>query len=106
MTIVYAVEPELSVKEFRDILVASTLAERRPVDGTKRLEKMLRHADVIVTARNAGRLVGLARAVTDFSYCCYLSDLAVDLIFQHQGIGKRLIRETHAAAGGHTSLFL
>jgi predicted N-acetyltransferase YhbS len=51
-------------------------------------------------------LVGISRAITDFSYCCYLSDLAVDAAFQQQGIGKRLIEETHKAAGDMTSLIL
>ncbi|MCZ7593611.1 GNAT family N-acetyltransferase [Hyphomicrobium sp.] len=88
------------------MLVASTLAERRPAGDLARLDKMLRHADVVVTARDAGHLVGVSRAVTDFSYCCYLSDLAVDIDYQRQGIGKRLIEETHAAAGETTTLIL
>ena len=67
---------------------------------------MLRQADVIVTARCAGRLIGIARAITDFSYCCYLSDLAVDQQYQRRGIGKRLIDETHRAAGLDTALIL
>lgn len=102
----YAVEPELAVEEFRAVLVASTLAERRPVADLARLERMLRHADLIVTARDEGKLVGISRAVTDFSYCCYLSDLAVDVEYQHKGIGKRLIDETHRAAGEETTLLL
>lgn len=52
MPIVYALEPELSAAEFRAILIASTLGERRPVDDPGRLDRMLREADVIVTARN------------------------------------------------------
>jgi predicted N-acetyltransferase YhbS len=106
LPILFSIEPHLSAKEFQRILVASMLAERRPAADLARLEKMLRHADVIATARDAGRLVGVSRAVTDFSYCCYLSDLAVDFEYQRQGIGKRLIAETHAAAGEATSLFL
>ena len=94
MQIAYALEPNLSAQEFRGILVASTLAERRPVSDLERLEKMLHHADIIVTARDGERLVGISRAITDFAYCCYLSDLAVDTGYQHQGIGKRLIAET------------
>ena len=39
---------------------------------------MLEHADIIVTARVTGQLVGVSRAVTDFAFCTYLSDLAVD----------------------------
>lgn len=106
MNIDYAVEPNLSAREFQAILVASTLAERRPAEDLDRLATMLRHADLIVTARDSGQLVGIARAVTDFSYCCYLSDLAVDAGYQRRGIGKRLIEETHRAAGAGTTLVL
>ena len=104
--ITYALEPDLTSGEFRAVLVASTLAQRRPADDPARLEKMLRNADVIITARENGRLIGVSRAITDFSYCCYLSDLAVDAGYQRRGIGKRLIAETHAAAGEGTTLLL
>ena len=106
MTIAYSLEPELSAEEFRAILVASTLAARRPAGDLGRLDRMLRQADIVVTARDGNTLVGISRAITDFSYCCYLSDLAVDVAYQHQGIGKRLITETHAAAGELTTLIL
>lgn len=106
MGITYALEPDLAAEAFRDVLIASTLGERRPVDDLPRLERMLRQADVVATARDAGRLVGVSRAITDFAYCCYLSDLAVDAAWQRQGIGRRLIEETHAAAGPSTTLLL
>ena len=106
MPIAYALEPNLAVDEFRDVLVASTLAKRRPVDDPARLNRMLRQADIVVTGRDTGRLVGVARAITDFSYCCYLSDLAVDVEYQRQGIGKTLIAEIHKAAGAKTMLLL
>ena len=106
MQIAYSLEPNLSVQAFRDILVASTLAERRPINDPERLERMLRHADIIVTARDGGRLVGVSRAITDFAYCCYLSDLAVDIAYQRQGIGKRLIAETRTKAGECATLTL
>ena len=100
MSITYALEPDLPAEEFRTVLIASTLGERRPVDDLDRLDRMLRQADVIATARDGGRLAGVSRAITDFSYCCYLSDLAVDAAYQRQGIGKRLIAETRQGAGG------
>ena len=106
MDIVYASEPNLSAESFCDILIASTLAERRPVNDLQRLDKMLRHAGIIITARDGKRLVGVSRAITDFSYCCYLSDLAVDIAYQRRGIGNRLIAETHALAGEQTTLIL
>jgi predicted N-acetyltransferase YhbS len=106
MSIDYAREPDLSIDEFIDVLGRSTLAERRPVHDPLRIAGMLRHADLILTARATGRLVGVSRAISDFAFCTYLSDLAVDVDFQHQGIGRQLIAETHAAAGLHTSLIL
>lgn len=102
----YAHEPGLTAAEFQDILVASTLAVRRPADDLARLNRMLRNADIIMVARDAGRIVGVSRAITDFAYCCYLSDLAVRQDYQRQGIGKRLIAETRVAAGEMTTLIL
>jgi predicted N-acetyltransferase YhbS len=102
----YQLEPDLAPAEFLDVLRRSTLAERRPVDQPQTIAGMLQHADVIVTARAAGQLVGVSRAITDFSYCTYLSDLAVDESYQRQGIGRELIRLTHVAAGQHTTLIL
>ena len=103
----YTLEPDLTVEEFVDVLKRSTLAKRRPVDRADILQGMLNGADLIVTARNAHcMLVGVSRALTDFHYCTYLSDLAVDEACQKQGIGKALLQKTHEAAGLHTTLIL
>ena len=100
-------EPNLTPAEFIDVLVRSTLAERRPVNDRPVIEGMLRQASLIVTARNAaGLLVGVSRAITDFSYCTYLSDLAVDVAYQRSGVGGELVRRTHQAAGLKTMLVL
>lgn len=104
--VVYALEPDLGTGEFRAVLVASTLGERRPVDDEACLAGMLRHANLIVTARQAGRLVGVARSVTDFHYCCYLSDLAVDRGFQGRGIGRELVDRTYGQLGPRAKLIL
>jgi predicted N-acetyltransferase YhbS len=102
----YQLEPQLSPEEFIDVLIRSTLAERRPVHDPNIIRAMLKNADIIVTARCDKLLVGVSRALTDFAYCTYLSDLAVDEKYQGQGIGRELIRRTHEAAGLHTSLIL
>lgn len=107
MSIRYELESDLSVDAFIDLLHRSTLAERRPVDNRAVMEGMLAHADIILTARSdSGALVGVSRAITDWSYCTYLSDLAVDGGFQGQGIGRELILRTHEIAGLGTSLIL
>ncbi|WP_456479104.1 GNAT family N-acetyltransferase [Nautilia sp.] len=86
----YKINPEISARDFIDILNRSALAERRP-DDIEVIEGMLKNADIIITAYDNDKIVGIARAVTDYHYCCYLSDLAVDKEYQHQGIGKTLI---------------
>ena len=104
--VAFRIEPDLSVEEFIDVLNRSTLAARRPVHDVVIIQRMLQNADVIVTARIAGRLVGVSRSLTDFAFATYLSDLAVDEAYQRRGIGKELIRRTHEAAGLHTMLIL
>lgn len=107
LTIQYAEETDVSAAEFADVLRRSTLAARRPVADANRLQNMLQNAGVIITARTANRLlVGISRAITDYHYCTYLSDLCVDEQYQRQGVGRELIRRTHDAAGRHTNLIL
>jgi ribosomal protein S18 acetylase RimI-like enzyme len=104
--ITYKIGEALGVDEFRNILINSTLGERRPVDEPERLAKMLKNANILVTARDGEKLVGVARALTDFSYCTYLSDLAVDENYQKMGIGKELIRQTKLASPGGKLILL
>ena len=90
----FSAERPVTVEQFRDLLVRSTLGERRPIDEPETLAGMIENANLLLTAWNGDRLVGVARSVTDFHYCCYLSDLAVDRDCQREGIGKELIRQT------------
>ncbi len=107
MSIRYQLEPDLTSSEFIDVLYRSGLAERRPVSNVTKIEGMLRHADIILTARSEScELIGISRAITDWNYCTYLSDLAVDSGYQRQGVGRELIRRTHEVAGLGTSLTL
>jgi ribosomal protein S18 acetylase RimI-like enzyme len=106
MDVTYQLEPDLTPRDFIDVLLRSTLAERRPVQDAEVIQGMLSNADIILTARAEGKLVGVSRAITDFSFCTYLSDLAVDEAYQRCGIGRELIRRTHEAAGLGTMLIL
>ena len=96
--IVYQIENDLSAEEFTALLINSTLGERRPVNEPERIVKMLEHGNLIIIARHSGKLVGVARSLTDFLFCTYLSDLAVAIDHQHRGIGKELIRITKKEA--------
>jgi GNAT superfamily N-acetyltransferase len=97
--IIYHTDRKISVEQFIDLLVRSTLGERRPIQDKAKIEMMLTHGNILITAWHGDLLVGISRALSDFSFCCYLSDLAVDEAYQHKGIGKELIRLTHQVAG-------
>lgn len=102
----YSSSRSIDATQFIDLLQRSTLAERRPVDERDRIDKMLKHGNILITAWDNDLLVGVSRALSDFAFCCYLSDLAVDEKYQHQGIGKELIRLTHEVFGKQGTLIL
>ena len=78
----------------------------RPVEDEARIAQMLRYGNLTITAWHGGQLVGFARSLTDYCFCCYLSDLAVRGDFQRRGIGKKLIELTKAQVGEQTTLLL
>ncbi|MER8431792.1 GNAT family N-acetyltransferase [Mesorhizobium caraganae] len=107
--IIYASEPELDVAEFRRVLVESTLGETRPVDDEARLQAMLSGANLVLTARLdiEGRpLIGVIRAITDFSWVCYISELAVSQSAQGLGIGKGLMDAARRELGPSVAISL
>lgn len=79
---------------------------RRPTKDLARIERMFANANLILSAWHEGKLVGVCRALTDFSYCCYLSDLAVDKAFQKHGIGRELIARARSVIGEEVALVL
>ncbi len=92
--IIYRNNAKITVAQAIDLYVRSTLGERRPIDNVKTFANMLTNANLIITAWDQEKLVGIARTLTDFSYVAYLADLAVDEQYQKRGIGKQLIEET------------
>ena len=102
----YRVGNDLDLDAVIHLYRASTLGDRRPVGDRGRMAAMLQNANLVVTASDGELLVGISRALTDFSYVTYLSDLAVRLSHQRSGIGKELIRRTQAAAGPQAMLIL
>lgn len=96
MSIEYFHNRKIISAQFVDVLRRSTLAERRPVNDLERVSDMLANANLVCTAWDNEVLVGVSRSLTDFSYCCYLSDLAVDVSYQKTGIGRRLIELTQS----------
>ena len=79
---------------------------RRPVDDLDRIQQMIDHANLTITAWDGELMVGIGRSLTDFSFCCYLSDLAVDKDYQRQGIGKAIVAKTQEILGDDVMLLL
>jgi predicted N-acetyltransferase YhbS len=106
MSIQYEASRSITEAQFIDVLRRSTLAERRPVNDAACIGAMLRHANLLCTAWDGDKLVGVARSMTDFEYCCYLSDLAVDVSYQRQRIGRGLIELTQSRLGPNAKIIL
>ncbi|MEX0330833.1 MAG: GNAT family N-acetyltransferase [Puniceicoccaceae bacterium] len=92
--VAYKIGNDLDLDAVIKLYNASTLGERRPVHSRKIMGDMIRHADLVVTAWDGDRLVGIARTLTDFSYVAYLADLAVHRDYQRVGIGRALLEHT------------
>ncbi|MGA8041116.1 MAG: GNAT family N-acetyltransferase [Acidimicrobiia bacterium] len=102
----YRTNLDVPLDDVIELYVDSTLGERRPVGDRDRMERMLAGANLVITAWDGETLVGISRCITDWAYCTYLSDLAVRLDRQHQGIGKELVRLTREAAPEATVILL
>ncbi|MFF2243845.1 GNAT family N-acetyltransferase [Arthrobacter sp. NPDC058130] len=61
------------------------------------LTRAIQSSSHVVTARDErGRLVGLARAISDDATICYLQDILVHPAFQGAGIGRALVEQVAA----------
>jgi predicted N-acetyltransferase YhbS len=94
----YRIGHDLQLEEVIALYRNSSLGARRPVGEPERMFNMLKNANLVITAWDDNKLIGIARALSDFSFVTYLSDLAVDEAYQRQGIGKELIRQTQQVA--------
>ena len=104
--ITYHHTTNLDLDEVIDLYKESTLGARRPIDDRETMQAMIANANLTITAWDDDLLVGIARSVTDFVYAAYLSDLAVRLTHQRQGIGTRLIEETRKRLGEKSKIVL
>lgn len=95
----YRDDAHISAEQAIDLYIRSSLGERRPIHNKETFEAMLKNANLIITAWDGGKLVGISRTLTDIAYVAYLADLAVDQDYQRAGIGKQLIAETQSRLG-------
>ena len=106
MDIEYKINTPVTTEQFIELLKRSTLAERRPINNYACIDGMINNSNLMISAWNNDKLIGIARSVTDFHYACYLSDLAVDKQHQKSGIGKKLQAITQQQLGPECKLIL
>lgn len=95
------------IPQIDDIIAVYESSEiKRPISDKQRIATMYANSNLIVSAWDNLKLVGISRALTDFCYCCYLSDLAIHKDYQKLGIGKKLIDITKERIGLKTALIL
>jgi len=104
MEITYKLDLIPDAEKIIDLYKSSGI--NRPIADKERITKMYANSNLIVTAWDISKLVGISRSLTDFCYSCYLSDLAVRKEYQRHGIGKKLIALTKEKIGEHTMLLL
>jgi len=106
MDITYRLGNDLDLDAVIAVYAGCSLGARRPIADRERMAAMLANANLVVSAWHANRLIGIARSVSDFVYCTYLSDLAVHDDHQRQGIGRALIQRTRDTAPQATLILL
>jgi predicted N-acetyltransferase YhbS len=78
----------------------------RPIHDKERIQKMYDNSNLVVTAWDNDKLIGVSRCITDWVWCCYLADLAVDPSYQKSGMGKKLIELTKEKVGEQSMILL
>ncbi|UHA74695.1 GNAT family N-acetyltransferase [Paenibacillus sp. 481] len=103
MEIKYVTNPRLTAEQVLHIYEQSGL--RRPTE-IHRIQSMLENANVMISAWHEDKLVGFLRAMTDFTFDCYVNDLAVHTEYQKHGIGKELVNRLHEQLEDNVLIFL
>jgi len=104
--ITFKINEKIEIKTIKDLLFNADYLPIFDMNDDHRLQKMFAHANLIVSAWSHDRLIGIARSLCDFTYCCYLSDICVDKEFRNLNIGKKLIEITKEKAGKECKLIL
>jgi N-acetylglutamate synthase-like GNAT family acetyltransferase len=104
MKIQFKINASLRAEDVIEVFKSSGI--NRPIEDLTRIDQMLKNSNLIISAWDGIELIGIARSVTDYNYCCYLSDLAVKMEHQKSGIGKTLIELTQETIGEQTMLLL
>ena len=90
-------EERLSPEAYIDFLKHTDLGSQYPKERFyQRISKLVKNVSISLVARNKDEtIVGVLFGLTDFSYWLYVTDLGVDKNYEHQGIGRALMKKAH-----------
>lgn len=97
--IVYALRDDVGTAEAGALWKSSGFFDYAPDFDWREYQDLLKNSDIVVTARDNKRLIGMTRAVTDYYLYCGLVDIMVDANYTRHGIGRELAIRTRDAAG-------
>lgn len=99
-------EERLSPEAYIDFLKHTDLGSQYPKERFyQRISKLVKNVSISLVARNKDEtIVGVLFGLTDFSYWLYVTDLGVDKNYEHQGIGRALMKKAHELAGGEKDI--
>ena len=100
----YKTNKPITVEQFEGIIRETGLTRR--LDDKERLANMMTHADFLITAWEAGEIVGFARGLSDYSSVVYVADLGVAKTHWKRGIGRSLMEQVVAYVGEDTHIVL
>lgn len=86
MQIDYREDANISVEYAIDLYKQLTRGERRSVDRPNVFEGMLKHANLVISAWDSQRLIGIVRSLSDFTYVTDLADPAIDAEYQKSAV--------------------
>ena len=96
----------VSAEDYIEFLRRTDLGSQYPKERFKeRIGRLVKSVPISLIARNEeNRIVGALFGITDFSYWLFVTDLGVDREYEHRGIGTRLMKAAHEAAGGEKDI--
>lgn len=103
MMLDYKINAPITAEQVKELFSESGLNRPQELD---RIQKMIDHATVLITAWDHDKPVGILRAFTDYTFDCYVNDLAVHKAYQRKGIGQELLHRLRSMLGDETLLFL
>lgn len=104
--IAYKINEATRIETIIELFYHSDYLPIEDMSDISRLMKMFKNANLVVSAWDNDKLVGISRSLCDFSYCCYLSDICVHKEYRKRNIGQRLVEKTKEKAGKECKLIL